>query len=416
MIKARALMNAITKDYKKLNFGKIAKFSKFSHIFLVLDLPLRPLYCWNFSCFGRKKTMLEFDYYCIIDFECTCITRESGGVWSDEKEDYVQEIIEFPVVLLHAKTLEIIGSFRRFVRPTITPLLSDFCTELTGITQDQVANEVELYEAMLLFDNWLHEHNLSSYQEPNGASWCFVTDGPFDLQNFLDIEWTRKYGWSWKSMDEIETIESQTTSKFHQMDWSRPHQELLQRIRQQKQSQNQQQSMQASSSLPFSLHTKPDYFNRWIDLRFLFAKHHKLLPARRNLPAMMEYLRLPMEGQLHSGIDDAHNMARVLLTVLHSIRFAQEGEALVLDENYFLSFQEKQLINESMDHCYNPKPPLDYRHRSDIKMGSYLFYCPFHFICTTDLTYLLTCSFRKEEVCHSNIFNSTSGRQQEFHQ
>ena len=67
----------------------------------------------------------QLDYLFVIDFECTCDVA---------KRLSIQEIIEFPIVVIDLKSKTIIDKFHSFVRPTIFPTLTDFCTKLTGIT------------------------------------------------------------------------------------------------------------------------------------------------------------------------------------------------------------------------------------------------------------------------------------------
>jgi hypothetical protein len=74
----------------------------------------------------RQLRPQTFDYLLVLDFEATC---------NEGARPYPQEIIEFPVFVLNTKTLEVEGSFHRFVRPTIHTSLSPFCTQLTGISQ-----------------------------------------------------------------------------------------------------------------------------------------------------------------------------------------------------------------------------------------------------------------------------------------
>jgi hypothetical protein len=50
---------------------------------------------------GSMHTFEFFDYICVIDFEATCI--ESGFV------DFPHEIIEFPIVLINMKTMQIVS-------------------------------------------------------------------------------------------------------------------------------------------------------------------------------------------------------------------------------------------------------------------------------------------------------------------
>ena len=68
-----------------------------------------------------------FDYLVVIDFEATCIGRDN--------EEFCQEIIQFPAVLVDVKTLSIKDEFCVYVKPVVNPKLSEYCTNLTGITQ-----------------------------------------------------------------------------------------------------------------------------------------------------------------------------------------------------------------------------------------------------------------------------------------
>ena len=61
------------------------------------------------------------DYYVVIDFEAT--TRQ------------IAEIIEFPALLIDARTLEYVSQFHSYVRPVIYRYLDKRCKRLTGITQ-----------------------------------------------------------------------------------------------------------------------------------------------------------------------------------------------------------------------------------------------------------------------------------------
>ena len=70
--------------------------------------------------------------YLIIDFEATC--ANDGSVPRGE-----MEIIEIGAVLVEAATFGTLGTFQSFVRPVRHPMLTPFCTELTTITQSDVA-------------------------------------------------------------------------------------------------------------------------------------------------------------------------------------------------------------------------------------------------------------------------------------
>ena len=59
---------------------------------------------------------------------------------------FVQEIIEFPCLALNTRTLTVDAEFHTFVRPVERPLLTDFCSELTGITQVPFIADIRIYE------------------------------------------------------------------------------------------------------------------------------------------------------------------------------------------------------------------------------------------------------------------------------
>ena len=77
---------------------------------------------------GDGGGSLDFDYLCVLDFEATCNTK-------DEMRRGDMEIIEFPTVLVNCRTLQREAEFQRFVKTKKYPLVSPYCTEVTGITQ-----------------------------------------------------------------------------------------------------------------------------------------------------------------------------------------------------------------------------------------------------------------------------------------
>ena len=117
-------------------------------------------------------------YLCVLDFEATC--------WPGEKRA-TQEIIEFPSVLYELDSnnkVKWMGEFSKYVRPVLEPILSDFCTELTGITQEQVdlAEPIEVvYEK--------HYQWLKSLVPEDKMNQIFVvTCGAWDLKTMLPLE------------------------------------------------------------------------------------------------------------------------------------------------------------------------------------------------------------------------------------
>src|SRR5688500_7338416 len=80
----------------------------------------------------------------VIDVEATC-SRCRVVVPIEE-----MEIIELGAVLLDA-VHGVIGEFETFVRPVRHPRLTPFCTELTGITQDDVDRAPGFPQALAAF-------------------------------------------------------------------------------------------------------------------------------------------------------------------------------------------------------------------------------------------------------------------------
>lgn len=128
-----------------------------------------------------------------FDVEATC---EQG-----KNFDYPNEIIvrvaplvvvadgqEFPVVLLQWEEdedggrgkLVTVDTFHTYVRPTWRPVLSDFCSSLTGITQEVIDAAPTFPEVLGLLEAWLDKWDLRDGDELKDALW--VTDGPWDLR------------------------------------------------------------------------------------------------------------------------------------------------------------------------------------------------------------------------------------------
>lgn len=191
-----------------------------------------------------------FDFYAVIDFECTC----ERGVRA-----FKHEIIEFPVVFLNARTLEVEMEFRRYVKPTEKPELSTFCKELTGIEQASIESADTLDNVLLEFEQFLRNHGLLSAKgDTSGAarSFAIVTDGPWDVLAFLRKECQRKN----------------------------------------------------ISILP--------YWNQFVDVRHWFAAGFGV--RRCGVSKMLELCGLKFQGREHSGIDDARNIARITAEMIRA--------------------------------------------------------------------------------------------------
>lgn len=119
-------------------------------------------------------------YLCVLDFEATC--WENKNVNLDK-----QEIIEFPSVLYELEfntnsKLNYIGEFSKYVRPTLNPILSDFCTKFTGITQKQVDVADTIDKVYEEHHKWLITNTKAN------AEIYIMTCGAWDIKTMLPKE------------------------------------------------------------------------------------------------------------------------------------------------------------------------------------------------------------------------------------
>ncbi|XP_069698473.1 3'-5' exoribonuclease 1-like [Periplaneta americana] len=198
-------------------------------------------------------------YYVIVDFEATCEEVNAP--------DYPHEIIEFPAVLVSTEKQAVVDSFQAYCRPVINSKLSDFCVELTGITQEEVDKADTFPKILKDFEDWLAKNKLGTKHK-----FTMVTDGPWDMGRFL-------YG----------------QCKI--------------------------------SDLPY-----PQFAKKWINIRKVFSNFYK--SKRCCLKLMLKHLELDFEGRPHCGLDDAHNIARVLL------RMMNDGASIQVNERIHLASLE----------------------------------------------------------------------------
>ncbi|XP_067329325.1 ERI1 exoribonuclease 2-like isoform X2 [Anolis sagrei] len=200
---------------------------------------------------SRPKLRQLFDYLIIIDFESTC--------WNDRRKCYSQEIIEFPAVLLNTSDGKIESEFHMYVQPQEHPILSEFCTELTGIKQSHVDDGVPLHICLSQFSKWIQkiqkEKNInfasghSSSAASEGKLCAFVTWSDWDLGVCLHYECKRK------------------------------------QLR------------------------KPEILNLWIDLRATYKVFYSRKP--QGLKGALQDVGIIFAGREHSGLDDSRNTAHL---------------------------------------------------------------------------------------------------------
>uniref|UniRef100_A0A8C9REY9 ERI1 exoribonuclease 2 n=1 Tax=Scleropages formosus TaxID=113540 RepID=A0A8C9REY9_SCLFO len=214
-----------------------------------------------------------FSFLIIIDFESTC--------WK-ERRSYDQEIIEFPAVLLNTSTGKIESEFHTYVQPQEHPILSDFCTELTGIKQVQVEAGVPLQICLSWFSRWLEslckEKNIVFVKDnvcpPTACLCAFVTWSDWDLGICLQYECKRK---------QI---------------------------------------------------CKPQELNRWIDLRATYKLFYNRKP--KGLNGALQDLGIEFSGREHSGLDDARNTAHLAWRMITDGCLMKVTKSLDLVSGFFL--------------------------------------------------------------------------------
>ncbi len=123
--------------------------------------------------------------YIIFDLEATC--------WENKQEHRGEnETIEIGAIMINEKK-EIVSEFCSFVKPVRNPMLTDFCTELTSIRQDDVDSAKKFNEVIEEFKSWITSSGQDDYIL---CSWGFYDRR--QLERDLDIydvdkEWIKKH-------------------------------------------------------------------------------------------------------------------------------------------------------------------------------------------------------------------------------
>ncbi|XP_027171198.1 uncharacterized exonuclease domain-containing protein At3g15140 isoform X3 [Coffea eugenioides] len=190
----------------------------------------------------EKLKSQEFDYFLVLDLE--------GKV----------EILEFPVLLLDAKTMNSIDFFHRFVRPSqmgeqrINQYIGGKYGKL-GVDRVWHDTAIPFDEVIQQFEEWLGKHHLW-VKKPGGRlnRAAFITCGNWDLKTKIPAQ-----------------------CKVSRM-------------------------------------ALPSYFTEWINLKDIFLNfYNRRAPG---MVSMMRELRIPLRGSHHLGIDDTKNIARVVQHML----------------------------------------------------------------------------------------------------
>ena len=123
----------------------------------------------------------------VTDFEATCWDRDATSRDQYQELLWGQEIIEIGTVVVAPKTQTILHRTSIFIRPRINPVLSEFCTKLTGITQEMVNGGLPFISAIQAWTGLFDCKDLF-------ASW-----GDWDrkiLKRNIDLKWKHHYPFS----------------------------------------------------------------------------------------------------------------------------------------------------------------------------------------------------------------------------
>ncbi|NWV60490.1 ERI2 exoribonuclease, partial [Malurus elegans] len=240
----------------------------------------------------------KFAFLIVLDFEATC-WREPGRRGA--------EIIEFPAVLLNTSTGVIESEFHMYVQPQEHPILSEFCTELTGITQNQVDEGVPLNICLSQFLKWIQKiqkekkiifiTDSQSNSTSEAKACAFVTWTDWDLGVCLHYECRRK------------------------------------QLR------------------------KPDILNSWIDLKATYRAFYNRKP--KGLNGALQDLGIAFEGREHSGLDDSRNTARL------AWRLICDGCMLKVTKSLDQAHQKSNLISRTLTANFTDKTPLGSKSRPE---------------------------------------------------
>ncbi|XP_072734489.1 LOW QUALITY PROTEIN: ERI1 exoribonuclease 2 [Ciconia boyciana] len=206
----------------------------------------------------------------------------------------------WPAVLLNTSTGETESEFHAYVQPQEHPVLSEFCTELTGITQNQVDEGVPLNICLSQFLKWIQKIQRekkiifstdilnNSTSEANPCTFVLKTEWDFGV--CLQYECKRKQP------------------------------------------------------------RKPDTLNSWIDLKATYRACYNRKP--KGLNGALQDLGIAFAGWEHSGLDDSRNTARL------AWRLICDGCVLKVTKSLDKAHPKNNLISRTLTINFTDKTPL----------------------------------------------------------
>ncbi|KAJ3166010.1 hypothetical protein HK101_012013 [Irineochytrium annulatum] len=192
-------------------------------------------------------------YIAVLDFEATCNSV-------DGKKDHSfgpLEIIEFPTVLIDTTLpgFPVVAEFREYVKPVKNRVLTEFCTGLTGITQDQVDAADPFPQVLQRYSQFVTDHGLTT------ENCLVVTCGDWDLKTMLPA----------------------------------------------------QMRILAAGAV-----AAPELLSRWNNVKKSFSRHMgaSSQDMKAGMAGMLRMMGLELEGRHHSGLDDCRNISKIVRQML----------------------------------------------------------------------------------------------------
>jgi 3'-5' exoribonuclease 1 len=109
----------------------------------------------------------KYQHILVVDLEATCCDLQSIP-------RHQMETIEIGAVIVNIANLEIVDEFQTFIKPLRHPILTEFCLQLTSITQQQVNTAPTFPAAIKLWQPWLSQFDRTIF-----GSW-----GDYDRKQF----------------------------------------------------------------------------------------------------------------------------------------------------------------------------------------------------------------------------------------
>lgn len=249
----------------------------------------------------------------------------------------LQEVIEFPIVLVDVQSGAILESWQRYVRPTLHPTLSDFCTRLTGIDQATVdaadTFDIVLRDAVAWMRSCgakydlnpiMPEYNLAAELLSPVIDPTSAQDGAADDIGTLAVRL--------QSAKLVGRPPLQSRARVGEPDKNRLQPSMVRMDRERNWAMATDTRRDLSFFLAHQLRALdlacPDALQgAYVDTRSTFAQHTDA--GRQPLEDQLRVLRLSFEGRQHSGLDDATNIARV------AIELARRG-CIVRTNSFYL--------------------------------------------------------------------------------